>query len=103
MKKSMPTPTETIFSAALLQAGCSVLKSFLSGSPLGCLPSSRMNSRPGPQVGSAESEQKILPPVASRAAIAAFSVDRSAGSGFLMVENIWGRRVSSELMTALDS
>lgn len=103
MKKSMPTPTDTIFSAVFLQPGCSVLNSFLSGSPPGCLPSSLMNRRPGPQVGRAEREQKILPPVCSRAATAAFKVDSRAGSGFLIVENICGRRVNKELMTALDS
>lgn len=35
--------------------------------------------------------------------MADFRVDSSAGSGFLMLENICGSCVSRELMTALDS
>lgn len=67
------------------------------------MPSSRINNLPGPQVGRAAREQKILPPVFSSAATAELSVDKRAGSGFLTVENICGSRLRSEVMTDLDS
>jgi hypothetical protein len=86
-KKSTPTPFATIFSAVFRHPGCSVLNSFFSASPPCCLPSSRRKRRPGPQVGRAEREQIIFPPVFSRAANAAFSVGSRAGSGFLTWEN----------------
>jgi hypothetical protein len=100
-KKSTPTPPVTIFSAVFFHPGCSVLNSFFSASPTCCLPSSRRNSRPGPHVGRADSEQTIFPPVLSRAANAAFRVGRRAGSGFLICENIAGNCVSKDVMFVL--
>ena len=100
-KKSTPTPAATILSAVFLQPGCSVVKSFFSASPPCCLPSSRKNNRPGPQVGRADNEHTIFPPVFSRAANAAFRVGRSAGSGFLICANSDGSWVSNAVMFAL--
>src|SRR3569833_1225556 len=101
MKKSTPTPTDAILSATFFHAGCSVVKSFLSISPPGCFPSSLRKSRPGPQVGRAANEVTILPPVFSRAETAELSADNIAGSGFLIVENMVGSLVRSDVMTAL--
>lgn len=64
-------------------------------------PSSRKNNRPGPQVGSADKEHMIFPPVDLRAARAASSVGRRAGSGFFTWENRSGSCVRSEEMTDL--
>jgi len=102
-KKSTPTPAATILSAVFRQPGCSVLKSFLSASPPCCLPSSRRKSRPGPQVGKADREQMIFPPVFSRAASAALRVGSSAGSGFLTFENNAGSWLSSDIIFDLQS
>src|ERR1700760_3720930 len=100
-KKSVPTPACTILSAAFLQPGCSVSRSFFSASPPCCLPSSRRNKRPGPQVGNADKEQMIFPPVFSSAANAAFKVGSRAGSGFLICENNAGSWLNSEVMLDL--
>lgn len=103
MKKSIPTPLCTIFSATLTKPGCSVFSSFFSASVLCELPSSRKNSRPGPQVGSAANEHTIFPPVAASASTAEFSVGSRAGSGCLTSENMRGNCVRRDVMTALDS
>jgi hypothetical protein len=79
--RSTPMPFSTIELAAFFHSACSVWKSFFSESMPWSLLSSRRNSRPGPQVGSAASEQTILPPVTASASMAAVSV----GS--------WARRV----------
>jgi hypothetical protein len=102
-KKSTPTPACTILSAAFLQPGCSVSSSFFSASPPCCLPSSRRNSRPGPQVGKADKEHIIFPPVFSSAANAAFRVGSRAGSGFLICENNAGSWLSNEVIFDLFS
>ena len=75
-----------------------MLKSFFSASPPCCLPSSRRKSRPGPQVGRADREHTIFPPVFSKAAKAAFNVGRSAGSGFLTWENNAGSWLSNDVI-----
>lgn len=89
-------PFSTIELAAFFHSACSVWKSFFSESMPWSLLSSRRNSRPGPQVGSAASEQTILPPVTASASMAAVSVGSRAGSGFLTSEKSvgsWARRV----------
>ena len=101
MKKSTPTPLSTIFAAVFLHSGCSVWKSFFSVSMPCNLPSSRKNNRPGPQVGSADKEHMIFPPVDLRAARAASRVGKRAGSGFFTWENRSGSCVRSEEMTDL--
>src|ERR1700733_14979339 len=96
-------PDDTMVEAVFLKPGCSVVNSRLSASVSRPLPSSRSIKRPGPQVGSIESEHTIFPPVVDRAANAALSVGRRAGSGFLTLENKVGNWVSREEMTSFDS
>ena len=100
-KKSTPTPAATIFSAVFLHPGCSVLNNFFSASPPCCLPSSRKNSRPGPQVGKADNEHTILPPVFSNAASAELRVGSNAGSGFLISEKRAGNWLNNPVILDL--
>lgn len=60
-----------------------------------------MNNLPGPQVGNADNEQTILPPVDDNADSAAFRVGSSAGSGLLIRENMSGIRVRRDEMIVL--
>ena len=60
-----------------------------------------MNSLPGPQVGNAESEQMILPPVAASASSAALRVGNNAGSGFLTSEKSLGICLNNDVIMDL--
>ncbi len=99
---STPIPLCAIFSAVFFQSGCSVVKSFFSFSPDCTFPSSLKKSLPGPHVGSADNEQTILPPVAERAASAAFMAGKSAGSGYFISTNKLGSCVSSVVIRSLN-
>ena len=102
-KQSTPMPLSAMRLAVFRQPGASVWNSLRSVSRPCSLPSSRMNSRPGPQVGRAESEHRILPPVGASASPAAFSADSSAGSGFLTSAKSRGSCVSRASMAARDA
>ena len=60
-----------------------------------------MKSLPGPQVGNAEREHMIFPPVAVSDSSAALSVGSNAGSGFLTSEKSFGICVKSKVMMDL--
>ena len=61
-----------------------------------------MDNLPGPQVGNADREQTILPPVAESAMSAESRTGNKAGSGFLTSANSAGNRSRRDTMTDLE-